>query len=94
MRKLLLIPLLAATLAQAEDINILYMDGTSVTFDVINYISQDFDTAHFSDDWKSGNRYEINVVKHFNEGRIQPSGGTYFFYEQRDWEGGTFSGIK
>ncbi len=85
MRRSLLLPLLTAALAPA-----MAMEGVkdiSVTFDVIGYASQEFSVGYFEDDWSSGNRYEINAMAQLEGDRVRPSGGVYFFYEDRDWAG-------
>ena len=93
MRKLFLIPFLTACVAQASAME--SVDGLSVTFDVISYASQEFSVGYFSDDWSTGNRYELNFMAQMEQqGRVQPSGGMYLFYEERDWKGDTFAGTQ
>lgn len=93
MRKLFLIPFLTACVARASAME--GVDGLSVTFDVISYASQEFSVGYFSDDWSTGNRYELNFMAQMEQqGRVQPSGGMYLFYEERDWKGDTFAGTQ
>jgi hypothetical protein len=92
MRRYLIIPLLTATISQAAALE--GAEGLDVTFDVISYASQEFSVGYFADKWSSGNRYEINAMAQMEPGKVQPSGGMYFFYEQRDWEGDTRNGIQ
>lgn len=53
-------PLLTACVAQASAVE--GVGGLSVTFDVISYASQEFSIGFFSDDWSSGQRYELNFM--------------------------------
>lgn len=66
--------------------------GLSITVDTINYASQQFSVGYTGDKWSSGNRYELNGMAQFDEGKVQPSGGMYLFYEDRNWKGKTFTG--
>ena len=91
---LLLTPLLAASITSAAAMEgIDGLKGISLTFDAISYASQEFSVGYMSDDWSSGMRYELNAVTQLEGGRVRPSGGMYFFYEDRDWEGESFTGI-
>jgi hypothetical protein len=92
MRRYLLIPLLAATIGQVAALE--GVEGLDVTFDVISYASQEFSVGYFSDKWSSGNRFEINAMAQMETGKVQPSGGMYFFYEERDWKGDARNGIQ
>jgi hypothetical protein len=93
MRTLFLIPLLGAAISSAVAVE--GIDGlkdVSITFDVISYASQEFSAGYFSDKWSSGNRYELNAFTQLDGDRVRPGGGLYFFYEERDWKGETFTG--
>ena len=92
MRRYLLIPLLAATVGQVAALE--GVEGLSATFDVISYASQEFSVGYFSDKWSAGNRYELNFMAQVEPGKVQPSGGLYFFYEERDWKGNSRNGIQ
>ncbi len=70
------------------------LTGLSVTLDAIGYASQEFDVGYRSEDWSSGIRYELNVITRMESGRVQPSGGFYLFYEDRDWKGQMFQGTQ
>jgi hypothetical protein len=61
--------------------------GIDVTFDVLSYGSQHFDMGPISEKWSDGHRYEINGMSQLEGERVQPSGGVYFFYEDREWKG-------
>ena len=94
-RLLLLTPLLAASITSATAVEgIDGLKGVSVTFDVISYASQEFSVGFFDDDWSSGMRYELNAVTQLDGDRVRPSGGMYFFYEDRDWDGDVFLGTQ
>jgi hypothetical protein len=94
MRTLFLIPLLGAAISSAVAVD--GIDGLkdiSITFDVISYASQEFSAGYFSDKWSSGNRYELNAFTQLDGDRVRPGGGLYFFYEEREWEGKSFTGV-
>ncbi len=94
MRTLFLVPLLAASITSATAVEgIDGLKGISVTFDVISYASQEFSVGYFSDDWSSGERYELNAFTQLDGDRVRPGGGMYFFYEDRNWKGRTFTGV-
>lgn len=94
MRKLLLISLLASYASSTFAADLSNAEGVSVTFDVLSYASQEFNVGYFSDNWSSGNRYELNILAQMDNGRVQPSGGVYIFYEERKWKGDTLGGIQ
>ncbi len=85
--------LLLATAATSFCLPLAAMDqggpirGIDVTFDVLSYTSQHFEMGPISEKWSSGERYEINAMSQLEGDRVQPSGGMYFFYEDRDWRG-------
>lgn len=90
---LLLVPMLAGSLTTAVAVEgIPGVTGLSVSLDVIGYASQEFDVGYRSEDWSSGMRYELNVFSRMESGRVQPGGGFYLFYEERDWEGQRYLG--
>lgn len=94
-RLLLLVPVLAASFTSAVAVE--GIDGLkdiSVTFDVVSYASQEFSVGYFDDDWSSGNRYELNAMTQLDGDRVRPSGGLYFFYEEREWEGDVLLGTQ
>lgn len=91
---LLLIPLLTASITSASAVEgIDGLRGISLTVDVIGYASQEFSVGYSDEDWTSGVRYELNAMTQLDGDRVRPSGGMYFFYEDRDWEGQSFTGI-
>ncbi|HEX3132299.1 MAG TPA: hypothetical protein VHX44_01815 [Planctomycetota bacterium] len=94
MRTLFLIPLLAGSVASAVAVDgVDGLKGISLTFDVISYASQEFSVGYMSDHWSSGQRYELNAVTQLDGDRVRPSGGMYFFFEDRDWKGKFFTGV-
>lgn len=59
-----------------------------MTVDALNYASHRFDMGVVTDDWSASHRFELNVLAEppgFR--RAEPTGGGYFFYEERDWQG-------
>lgn len=93
-RFLFLVPVLAGSLTSAAALDsIPGVTGLSVTLDVIGYASQEFDIGYRDADWTSGQRYELNVFSRMESGRVQPGGGFYLFYEEREWDGENFNGI-
>ena len=96
MRRLLLVlvPALAAVLVQTHAMEGADIEGLGVTFDVISYASQEFSIGYMSDNWSSGTRYELNGWAQLDSGRVQPGGGVYLFYENRDWKGRSLGGVQ
>ena len=95
MRRLLfLVPVLAGSLTSAAAVEgIAGLEGLSISLDVIGYASQEFDVGYREEDWSSGNRYELNVFAQLESGRVSPGGGFYVFYEEREWDGRSFTGV-
>lgn len=95
MRKFFLIPVLAAAITPASALDgIDGLQGLSLTLDVVSYASQEFSVGYFSDDWSSGQRYELNAVTQMDGDRVRPGGGLYVFYEKRDWHGDVLLGTQ
>jgi hypothetical protein len=94
-RFLLLVPVLAGSITSAAAVDgIDGLKGISLTFDVISYASQEFSVGYFDADWSSGNRYELNAMTQLEGDRVRPSGGMYFFYEEREWDGEVLLGTR
>jgi hypothetical protein len=76
---------LFTTVASAQDPDPLR--DISITVDALEYTSQRFDMGVINSHWSSGNRYELVILSQPTMSRVEPSGGGYAFWEEREWRG-------
>ena len=64
----------------------------SANFNFTGYPWTEFQFADVKDGWDSAWKYELNISGHYGlSGNVEPFGGAYFSYEEREWEDGSAS---